>query len=1165
MPPKQKTPAPIDRPLSRAYLREFTGWSTAYPPGISDPTSLRLMENVMINRDGSARIRPGLRHLSYEDDLATLGVEQRMVGTYEPFFLNNGTKAYLYAVREDDGTVGFRVLQQTSLGLIVRGLTEAGIDFSVPQTEAVLAFSEDTTYVKYLQIDNKIFALSNAGEAMRYFTVGVTKSAKKLSSVTRPDWSVPDKIAVVHPDASWVNTGIPNSTRLNRILSPSMEGISEWVDTVDTLIERSPTVAQAGTYSGRVTSIPERTNLMKNPLNDPGTTGPGSWFAGSNVDSLDTFSGEIRANIGAGPTINRQARVGSPKSDVVEGEAYRFSFQLESISGGISDMFVRFVWFGASGAEVGSHTDIDLNIGTIPDRKNPAAVVAPNGAEQLRVYIYAEMSSTSAQNFRFKEVLVCLEDEDQTFFSGDSGANYFWSGTPDDSASLYHPPADVEVYTTVTDIEAGEDYYVAGYYRAGSTVRTVTQAIQWRKADNSTISSDNGTPTADASGSWTRMTTADAAPSLATQARIRVMIPTVARGEYHYIDSFIFEEGTVADTYFDGDSADTSTVQYLWTGDPYASTSIEAEYTTPVSIPSAETPTVDTLISSASADNTFNFGFFYTFGTEIGESAASMATMIRTQRAWAAWRWETPDASGEPSGTATTDPSAVADQLVAFVPQPVFEAAIDQGATHWSLYMFTWSDQDPVPVTAVLVDTRQLVPGALHASLGWIRVTPQTSSSVNDIALLPSLSNRYNSTEPSGGAQGLVAADRMVIVNDPGAAAVIRWTSNQQGHYSNFSAAKGGGYKTLTSGNLFVPAAVKLWQNPQSADTLTILCLGVDGYSTGYYMAPAQVASQSEATNIMGFEETTATPGTTSPFGCEVVNNALYHPLDEQLMKSTATNYNINHKSMTDQITDQWQALVNKHLIVSSHLDNRLYFLVDNNGGEELEVDCRGNEVWVLDTASKTPHWSRWLTQGHSLRRIEQAGRVMMSLVRPDGLFVFDESYDRDDVVDPTTRLLSTEFIPWFLETNIQGANRAHDAWAHLQQANIVVGNFQGEMSYGVRGLDLNGMRIDISKVVRDTDAPGEEAWDLEDNLLIRRDLKEWFFYAGCTRDDEGVVQLSSGQLNLVQYRYTPSTVNSGYEFGSIETFEYQRAGQSSDSRTTDNGVPMPYVDTGRP
>lgn len=61
MPGKAKIQAPIDRPLSKAYLREFTGWSTAYPPGLSDPTSLRQMENAWITREGAAAIRPGMR------------------------------------------------------------------------------------------------------------------------------------------------------------------------------------------------------------------------------------------------------------------------------------------------------------------------------------------------------------------------------------------------------------------------------------------------------------------------------------------------------------------------------------------------------------------------------------------------------------------------------------------------------------------------------------------------------------------------------------------------------------------------------------------------------------------------------------------------------------------------------------------------------------------------------------------------------------------------------------------------------------------------------------------------------------------------------------------------------------------------------------------------
>ena len=58
---KKQTPPPIDRPLSRAYLRNFTGWSTAYPPGLSAPTSCRQMENVIVSRDKGLSVRPGLR------------------------------------------------------------------------------------------------------------------------------------------------------------------------------------------------------------------------------------------------------------------------------------------------------------------------------------------------------------------------------------------------------------------------------------------------------------------------------------------------------------------------------------------------------------------------------------------------------------------------------------------------------------------------------------------------------------------------------------------------------------------------------------------------------------------------------------------------------------------------------------------------------------------------------------------------------------------------------------------------------------------------------------------------------------------------------------------------------------------------------------------------
>ena len=63
--------------------------------------------------------------------------------------------------------------------------------------------------------------------------------------------------------------------------------------------------------------------------------------------------------------------------------------------------------------------------------------------------------------------------------------------------------------------------------------------------------------------------------------------------------------------------------------------------------------------------------------------------------------------------------------------------------------------------------------------------------------------------------------------------------------------------------------------------------------------------------------------------------------------------------------------------------------------------------------------------------------------------------------------------------------------------------------------------------------------------------------------DEIDVPKFCGGQIGLVQYRYTPATVNVGYEYGSVETFEYGASG--SLPTTTDSGVPQPYVDMSIP
>lgn len=1185
MAPKAKTPAPIDRPLSRAYLREFSGWSTAYPPGLSDPTSLRIMENTQVNRDGSLRIRPGLRYLSYatapdaEDGSGGVAFDKQLVGTHEVFFLNNGDKAYLFAVREDDGTVGFRVLNFTGESAIVRGLTDPGVEFSIPQGEATIAFTAETTYVKYLQVDNKIFALSDAGETMRMFSVGSQKSARKLLSIERPNWDVADKLTVIHPDAAWITGASADVIRRNWLHNPQFVGTFGWTPDAGTTREQTTVQFKSGTTSMLLKSAPTRRNMMEEPLDDVGTYGIGSWNGGDNgTVSIEGTYMQLSYPTGtAGRDV--YAAVGSGLiNQVVAGQKYvvaaDFGPMHDSVDGAIN---VRF--YNSANLQVGS--DYKQTTSVESARKVFSPITAPPGAVSARLRIGMKIKTTSAHTVRFRNIMFVKEGEDTTMFSGDSGPGFSWVGSPNISASIYHPSADVAVTSNKAPVAPGETVKVAAEVR-GETVGDAAIGHVFYDAGGNAISTAHTSYAPMSDVAWTRIDRSAVAPALATHVAMRVRFENVPGGEDRYIDEGLLEITGTLGAYFDGDSPPTTTLVYQWDGTPHESTSSLREYADVLGIPTAETPTADTLIRSTppttdefNEGSPYNFAFFYTFSNEIGESAPSQITQIKTQRGWSAWRWETGNAAGEPSGVPVADPARAADQLVAILPQAVYEAALAQEALSWNLYMLQWSNESPVPVTGVKVVVTDLSADPTYEAAGWAQITPQAQN-INEEMPVPHISTRRNYSDPSRGGQGLVAADRMVLVHDPEDAAVIRWTSNEQGDYINFSAHRGGGYKTLTSGELMIPAAVKLWQNPESKDTITILCRGVDGHNTSYYMAPAVVNSQSDVVQIMAFEETTATPGTTSPYGCEVFNNALFHPLDEQLMKSTASNYNINHKSQTDMIENRWQRLDNKDQIVSSMLDGRLYYVVHNPRGAALEDGCNGNEVWVLDAASETPSWSRWLIQAHSLRKIEQGGRVYMSVVRPDGIYYLDPLYQQDDWVDPAdvTLMVQHRYIPWRIETNTQGANRAHDAWCRLQQMELSLGNFRGNIRWGLKSWDLNGKEVDVSKEIIDS-SPTDEIeflpFDISDALLIRKDVKEWFFYASSIEDtqiveEEEVVttRFSTGQINNVQYRYAPVSVNVGYEHGSIETFEYGRAVINAEGNT-DAGVPTPFFDRRRP
>lgn len=98
-------------------------------------------------------------------------------------------------------------------------------------------------------------------------------------------------------------------------------------------------------------------------------------------------------------------------------------------------------------------------------------------------------------------------------------------------------------------ISPSTPYVASAYMRAGSAGRTCTLTITWFSAGFSVLSSVNGTPVADGSGGWTRISAAATAPATAFYVSITVTVTGAAAAEIHYVDSVQLEQGSVPTAY----------------------------------------------------------------------------------------------------------------------------------------------------------------------------------------------------------------------------------------------------------------------------------------------------------------------------------------------------------------------------------------------------------------------------------------------------------------------------------------------------------------------------------------------------------------------------------------------------------------------------------------
>jgi hypothetical protein len=1084
-------------------------------------------------------------------------VDKKLIGGQEPFYTATGEKALLFAVREADETVGWRAILFSGSTTVVHTLTSNKIGFSIPQGEAVLNFSKATTHVEYLQIDNKIIAMSDAGESIRIFFVGAEKVAKKINSIERPQWADGDKLVVVHPNKAWIDKQAV-SYATNLIPNPSFEvGSAYWSLDGCSAESSGPdwAIAGSGTRVLKLTSLPTRTNMQTNPLESVDINGYAGWHPHKDWGDPDLSKAtggymKVTDSKGAGTFLAYGSKL---THGVVAGQRYQVA--LDYKHGTHVQPIVVLTFYNAAGAKIGKSATFDMPISTPGGRFVSPAVEAPDSTVAMRVSVGGRNQASSSTFVSAKQVVLCKEGEDTSAFDGNAGANYSWLGAQRESASVYHPPRTITITSSRVPVPAATALAGSVYIRGGGQQAT----LNLREMDRNGALLVNNTASATTTGSWARLSKTPTSNAQTAFAHLSVTFDAVAKGGFVYLDASLLETGGLG-PYFDGDTAPLPDKTYRWLGAPHESESLRTTYTVVPELPVANVPnsnpTTYELVASVATNNVYKIGMFYTFENEVGESAPSKITEIRVSRPWSNWRWQLPNATCEPTGGATNVADLCADQLAATIPEAIYKQALVEGAIRWNLYVMAWSDQEPVPVVASLAKSRDLRGAPLHKDAGWLSITPARSIGINE-AVLPTADNRENYSDPPRSRTGLVAGDRMILLGDPRDLATIRWTSNRPGEFTNFTSSRGGGRKTLTTGNLHIPADVVLWQNPQSVDTLAILCMGSDGRSISYYMMPASINAQSGTTSVMGFEETTSTPGTLSPYGNEVLNNALFRPIDRALLKSSANNYNISHKTQTDKIANMWQRLWSKNWIMSAQLDNRLYYLVHNPLGAVLEDGCKGNEIWVFDVSAENGHWSRLLVQGNALRVFNVGPSEVLGVTRPDGLYYLDPTARVDDYVAANLDVLQRP-IEWRFETNTQGANRAHDAWAHVQQLGVSLGNFLGSMRYGVRGYDLHGRQLTFEKefTAVGVDENDGYTWDVEDALLIRRDMKEWFLFGSSVEGAPGW-----GSLGFAQYRYSPVSVNVGYEFGSIETFEY---GSNPEGYSL-NGIPLTYMDYTRP
>lgn len=128
--------------------------------------------------------------------------------------------------------------------------------------------------------------------------------------------------------------------------------------------------------------------------------------------------------------------------------------------------------------------------------------------------------------------------------------------------------------------------------RAATTVRGAYVALIWYDGTGASISTSTGSSSTNSNSAWGLRSLTATAPANAVTCKAQVLFATPAASEVHYADAVMVEKASSAGTYFDGNTTDTGTETYAWTGTTNNSTSTLSVFipSTPVTQPFIHLP-----------------------------------------------------------------------------------------------------------------------------------------------------------------------------------------------------------------------------------------------------------------------------------------------------------------------------------------------------------------------------------------------------------------------------------------------------------------------------------------------------------------------------------------------------------------------------------------------